>query len=138
MSDRYFAKVVKVVDKYTVVINAGADTGVRVGQNFLIVGIGEEIMDPDTNESLGPLEIVRGRARVLHVQGKISTLTSSDLEKQPDVKEIRKVSTGASNKASAFAGIFGPQETITESIKPSDPKIKSLAGVSTGDQVIQV
>jgi len=138
MSDRYFAKVVKVIDKYTLVINAGTEKGVRVGQSFLIVGIGETIVDPDTNESLGQLEIVRGRARVSHVQDRIATLASSELEKQPDVKEIKKVSTGSSAKGVGLMGIFGPQETVTESIKPTDPQIRALRGPSVGDLAIEV
>ena len=41
MAERYFAKIVKVVDKYTVVINAGTSKDVRVGKQFLVVGLGE-------------------------------------------------------------------------------------------------
>lgn len=135
MSERYFAKVVKVIDKYTIVINAGAEKGVRLGQNFLIVGVGETIIDPDTNESLGSLEIVRGKARVTHVQDRISTLASAESEKRPDVKEIKKVSTAG--RGNTLASIFGPQETVTESIKPSDPQIKEFSGVEVGDLAIE-
>jgi hypothetical protein len=135
MSDRYFAKVVKVIDKFTVVINAGMDRGVQQGKTFLIVGIGETIIDPDSNEELGALEIVRGKARVIHVQHRMATLTSAEFEKQPDTREITKVSqTGRGNTLSS---LFAPQGTVTESIKPSEPKIKQFIGIEVGDIAIE-
>ena len=91
MSDRYFAKVVLVQDKFTVVINAGSEKEVKVGKKFLIVGLGEVIVDPDTKEELERLEIVRGNAQVIHVQGKIATLHSSEYDGTADEREIRKV-----------------------------------------------
>lgn len=136
MNSRYFAKVVKVVDKFTVVINAGSDNGIKNGQTFLIVGVGEVIQDPDTGESLGALEILRGKARVVHVQERLSTLVSAELEKKPDVKEIKKVSAGG--RPTSLMGILTAQETVTESIKPSEPQIKALTDVAPGDRVIVV
>ncbi len=135
MSDRYFAKVVKVIDRFTVVINAGTSKGVQQGKAFLLVGIGESIIDPDTGESLGSLEIVRGKAKVVHVQERMATLTSADIEKQPDTREIKKVSS--TGRGGSIASIFGPQDTITESIKPSEPKLKQFSGVEVGDFAIE-
>jgi hypothetical protein len=134
MKERYFAKVVKVIDRYTIVINAGSDKGLGVGKRFLIVGLGETIVDPDTKESLGELEIVRGKARVTHVQERMATLESAEYEKQPDVKEIKKVSTGGNR---GLVNLLGPQETITESIKPTEPVPKAFAGVEAGDLAIE-
>lgn len=134
MSDRYFAKVVKIVDEYTVVLNVGSDKGLRVGKVFLIVGIGEMIRDPETGEELGQLEIVRGKAKVTHVQDKISTLASAEIERQPDIKEIKKVS---STRGSPLISIMGPQETVTESTRTGEPKVKALTGVAVGDYAIE-
>ena len=134
MAERYFAKIVKVVDKYTVVINAGTSKDVRVGKQFLVVGLGEAIIDPDTKESLGELEIVRGKGRVTHVQERMATLQTAEYEKQPDIKEIKKVSTAGKG---AIANIFGPQETITESIKPAEPVSKPFVSVQVGDLAIE-
>ena len=61
-----------------VVINRGRDHGVAIGQEFLIYVLGNEVLDPDTGESLGLLEIVHGRGRVQHVQPKMATLVSSE------------------------------------------------------------
>ncbi len=70
-------KVVKILDDYKLVINAGSEQQVSVGQRFLIYSLSDkEIIDPDTNRSLGYLEIVKGTGIVTHVQEKMSTLES--------------------------------------------------------------
>ena len=71
------ARVAGVIDNYTFVINRGTSSGVGVGDNYLVFGLGDAIMDPDSGEDLGVLEIVKGRARVLHVQERVSTLESA-------------------------------------------------------------
>lgn len=111
-----------------------SDKGIQLGKVFLVVGLGETIIDPDTKESLGELEIVRGRARVSHVQEKIATLVSAEFEKSADIKEIRTVSTAGKN---TLASLFGPQETVTESIKPAAPVPKPFVKVQISDWVIQ-
>ena len=135
MTDRYFAKVVSTRDRYTIVINAGSEKGVRVGTRFLVVGLGETIVDPDTQEELERLEIIRGKATVIHVQDKISTLKSCDYERSSDIKEIKKVS---SKGGAGIVGFLGSQDTVTESIKPGEERLKELTGVQIGDLVIEL
>jgi hypothetical protein len=132
MSARYIGKVVKVSDEFTVVINIGSEKGVVEGDKFLIVGLGEVIIDPDTQEELEQLEIIRGKASVTHVQNKISTLKSYEYEKSSDVKEITKVTGGY-----AMSAILG-QNTVTESIKPGASYLKTLEDVQIGDCVIKL
>jgi hypothetical protein len=131
--DRYYAKVVQVQDKYTVIINAGSERGLRIGSLFLIVGLGETIVDPDTNEELERLEIVRGKAEVTHVQSKIATLRSAEYERASDVKEIKKVTSRGGSITS-----FMPQDTVTELIKPGEEHIKELKGAQIGDFAIEL
>lgn len=134
MSDRYFAKVVHVQDKYTVVINAGSERGLAVGKRFLLVGLGEVIVDPDTKEELERLEVIRGSAQVTHVQAKIATLRSIEYDKEPDEKEITKVT--ARGGFAILSG--GPQDTITETTKPGEQILREFRGVQVGDLVIAV
>jgi hypothetical protein len=131
--DRYYAKVVQVQDKYTVIINAGSERGLRIGSLFLIVGLGGTIVDPDTNEELERLEIVRGKAEVTHVQSKIATLRSAEYERASDVKEIKKVTSRGGSIIS-----FMPQDTVTELIKPGEEHIKELKGAQIGDFAIEL
>ena len=76
-----FAKVIRIIDDYRVVINRGRVDGVAPGDRFLIYTIGEELFDPDTNGSLGKLEIVKGRGKATHIQEHITTIISTETER---------------------------------------------------------
>jgi hypothetical protein len=134
MSKRYFGKVVHISDKFSLVIDAGAEQDVKVGMKFLVVGLGELIKDPDTGAELEQLEIVRGRAEVVHVQAKISTLKSTEMDRQPDTREIKKVTS----RSSGIAALIGAQDVVTESITPSEPILLELRGVAVGDLVLKI
>lgn len=70
-------KIATILNDYKVVINAGAENGVRMGQRYLIYALSDdEILDPDTGKSLGYLEIVKGTGIITHVQNKMATLES--------------------------------------------------------------
>jgi len=127
MNPRYLGKVVSVVNATTVVVNIGADQGVRSGQTFVVVGLGETITDPDTGEDLEQLELVRGRVEATHVQQKISTLTSIDVQRDPDIKEIKR-------SASAALYSFGP---TTESVRVGLDRTKPLISPKVGDYIIE-
>ena len=73
-------RVVKILDDYTYVIDAGADTDEKLkkGQTCYIYNIGEEIINPFTKESLGHLEIPKAYCTVIHVQENMSTIQSVD------------------------------------------------------------
>lgn len=87
MKDIY---VVKVIDDYRVVLNAGSDDEISLGQKFLIYSVSAEpLYDPKTNESLGYLEIVKGTGKVTHVQEKICTIESCIYHKN-STKILRK------------------------------------------------
>lgn len=133
MSDRYFGKVVSVEDSFTVVINAGLNKGVEEGDEFLIVGLGKTIKDPDTDEELGQLEIVRGKGEVSHLQPKMATLQSSEIEHSPTTREIKKITN-----QNPFAIFSGTSATSTELIKPGPEKPKEFKGVKIGDMVIRL
>ena len=71
-------KIVKILDKYTYVINDGTMGGIQKGQRCYIYIMGEEVIDPSTGESLGILEIPKVYCTVIHAQDKISTIQSDD------------------------------------------------------------
>ncbi|CAN5593212.1 hypothetical protein BH11ARM2_BH11ARM2_04760 [soil metagenome] len=61
------------VDGKEVTLNAGEDTGIRSGDEFVLYKKGKEIKDPDTGEVLGVKTTRIGRVRVSDVQKKFST-----------------------------------------------------------------
>ena len=108
------AKVAVVVSPSTIVINRGSEHGVRLGQRFLIYTIGEKVVDPDTRESLGRLELVRGTGKVVHLQERMCTV-SSDM-KRPAGRTVRR--SGSSTLSLWSLGFGGdveehlPAETV--------------------------
>ena len=75
MSTTFPASVASVMNLSRVVINRGAEHGVKYGQRFAVYALSEEdIVDPVTKESLGRLEIIKGIGKVVHIQDKISIL----------------------------------------------------------------
>jgi hypothetical protein len=64
-------QVARIFSPRHVALAAGAKDGVKEDMVFIIYSLGDPIMDPSTKESLGNLEIVKGRVRVFFVQDKI-------------------------------------------------------------------
>ncbi|TAK95821.1 MAG: hypothetical protein EPO07_15045 [Verrucomicrobia bacterium] len=56
-----------------ITINRGEGSGVTVGQVWGVFAQGEELIDPDTKESLGKEEVQVGKARITAVNPKTST-----------------------------------------------------------------
>ena len=139
-NNRYFAQIVDIIDNLNVVMNAGENREVKIGNQFLIVGIGKEIFDPDTAESLGFVEIIKGNVKVVHVQEKMATLQSADLIKKPDVREITKVSKSNEGRdaLTRMLSNFSPSQTTTEIIKPQEANLKPLNNVEIGDKIILI
>lgn len=136
MNDRYAGTVVNIIDSYTIAANVGTRNNITLGMEFLIVGIGEEIFDPDTQEYLGQLEKIRGKAKIIHVQDKLSTLRSIEYTKNPDTKQITKKINKPNPALATMTSLFGESETITESIISEPPVLKELSSVKIGDKII--
>ena len=117
----FICKVASIIDNKKIVINKGSNEGIHINQMFLIYKLGDEIIDPDTKEILGQLEIVLGRGIVTHVQEKIATLTSN-IVKQGQTRVIKNPCKNA------LLNIIGGDQIITE---PGD--IEPFNEVNIGD-----
>jgi len=56
-----------------ITINRGDGTDIAVGQIWNVFAVGEELIDPDTKESLGREEILIGKAKITSILPKTST-----------------------------------------------------------------
>jgi hypothetical protein len=100
------ANVVKVINNYKLAINRGSEQGIRVGQRILVYCLSdEEITDPNTGESLGYLEIVKGTGKVIHIQEKMSTIES----------DRKKIESTKFNKSLYGASLFPSEQQVVES-----------------------
>lgn len=66
------AKVIKIIDDYKIVLNVGLNEKIITGNLFQIVeGDGVEVIDPDTGESYGTLDITKATVKVIKVYPKM-------------------------------------------------------------------
>jgi len=98
------AKVASLIDDIRIVINRGSNSGVSIGDRYLIYSIGQEILDPDTKQSLGRIEIVKGRGEVIHVQENISIIQTTE-----KVEVQRSIFSSAFEISSKPKGFIDPQ-----------------------------
>lgn len=70
MTNKIF-RVVDIPSEFDLVINAGQIDGICEGMDFDVFEYGKEIIDPETNESLGTLDIIKATVEVIHVFPKI-------------------------------------------------------------------
>lgn len=119
------AKVIKIIDSYSVVVNIGIEDSIKEGDICLIYSIGEELFDPDTKESLGALEVVKGKGKVTHVQPKISTIKSIDEKRTRSI--LRPTLGGGINL------IFGGREEET-----FETVIEPFQNIALGDFVKKI
>ena len=85
------ATVAKVIDNYKLAMNRGEQNGIREGQRMMVYHISnEDIKDPNTGESLGFLELVKGTGRVIFVQDKISIIETD--QKKTYRKSVKSIS----------------------------------------------
>jgi len=116
--DSPFAKVIKVTNDYEIVMNKGSVDDISIKDNFLIYNLGDELFDPDSNESLGQLEIVCGKAKVKHIQSRATTLISN-VVMQGGKKIVRK--------SSPFSGILGMTTEEEVDLNPATVPFKDVA-----------
>lgn len=96
MSDQIIVKVAQVYGDNTVlVLNKGAEDGIKSYHEFLIYEMGEEILDPDTKESLGRIEVIKGRGKVKHLQPRITVVESSKYDYEVETSSPKTM--GSSN-----------------------------------------
>jgi hypothetical protein len=71
VDEAFPARIVGKVGKQ-ITINRGEGLGVEVGQVWRVFALGEEMIDPDTGESLGQIEAEVGRMSITSVRSKVA------------------------------------------------------------------
>lgn len=74
MSDPLVGRIVRILDADRLIANVGLEHGAAPGDRFVVFESGEEIVDPETGDSLGCLELVKGEVIALHVQPRMVQL----------------------------------------------------------------
>jgi curli biogenesis system outer membrane secretion channel CsgG len=69
-------------------VNMGSMSGLKVGDSFEIVKVGEALVDPDTGQVLGTDETSTGQGQIVEVQDRFSIMTFTGAAQASDV--VRK------------------------------------------------
>jgi len=88
MNKEKIFKVAKVTNSDLIIINGGFLDEITENTRMLVFSLGEEIVDPDSGQSLGTLEIPKGYYKARHVQEKISTLIAENRTHQNSLMAI--------------------------------------------------
>lgn len=76
-------KVIKIINDTSLVINVGSIDSVKNGDEFEIFQPGCEVLDPETNESLGTLDYVKATVRVKNAFPKMSVCVNTQTKSEP-------------------------------------------------------
>lgn len=76
-------KVVKIISEYAIVINAGSEDSIQVGQPLEIFTPGQDVIDPETGMKLGVLDYIKARLTVKDVFPRMCICVNQEKEKIP-------------------------------------------------------
>ena len=75
-------KIAKIIDEYQVVVNAGSNDLIHDDDCLEVYEPGQEVIDPDTGESLGTLDFVKAKLRVVNVFPKMCVCENRETEQK--------------------------------------------------------
>ena len=136
-------KIIKVISSTEIVVNVGEEQ-INKSDEFLVYSLDEELFDPDTNESLGQLETIKGTVTPSHIQNKITTLKSNTTYtlKEAVVEKTTTLTSELSSLQKNLGSLWGnadKKEVTTEKIiKPAIVSIKPLSNVKVGNFIKKI
>lgn len=85
MEDLY--KVARILDNYHIVITAGEDEGIEVGDKFVVIGKTDDIIeDPTNHRTLGTLFETKATVKVVELYDSFSICENNDTEFSPIIE----------------------------------------------------
>ena len=123
-----------------ITINRGSLHNVKVGDNYKVFGVGEELIDPDTGEKLGSEQIPIGSIEVTGVEQKYSrakAIENFGIEKGAICRKhagVTKASPGLRGNI-GDTGTSGSSGTATKGANP--PSIDKLRVIVNGENPIR-
>lgn len=92
-------KIIRFLDLERFVINLGTDLGVYESMEIEVFLEGSELIDPDTNESLGTLDYIKGKYEVEY-SAKLYSICSKPVEEEKTIETnpfLRNLTSFSSN-----------------------------------------
>lgn len=121
MSEKIY-KIVDITSEYDVVINAGLNDNISDGTEFEIFVYGKEIVDPDTLESLGTLDVIKTVVEAVSVYPKMCRCRKIVMEKKQSFGLILQdfVETPTAKKLNVDYADIQPNIEIDSKLKVGD------------------
>ncbi len=148
MTEPIRGKVARVLNEREIAINVGTTQGVTVGMYFDVMdALGQDIMDPETDEVLGSIERPRVRVKVTHVQEKLSVASTyqgkrvnigGTADERYFKATIRSLTFGPFAKSLMPPNWITKYETLHKKRDTPDPLDEEDSIVKIGDPVVQV
>lgn len=138
-------KVAEILNRYTLAINRGSEDGVEVGMIFAVMGLGGEIIDPETKKPLGPRPIEKLRVKVTDVYEKFCVAETYRIVTPQSLHDL--VGGFGARAAAEIAREFGAagmppgpeRERVAGAPEPGETKPTSaVVSVKIGDMVRQM
>jgi hypothetical protein len=129
-------RIAKALSKSVVVINRGRKDGVHEGMEFDIYEEGDEVIDPDTKESLGKLEIVKGRVSVESVQESLSIAKAATRTEQRE-RWLESPLTGL-GAVHSLQELYGRRRVIENVVVPENIEIDVKEDRYSGRLIVRV
>ena len=125
-------KIIRIVDKTTVIIDLGKNQGITNDSVFSIIGSPEPVIDPFTKEELGLVSIVKAKVKAAQVHDKF-TIASTKWT-------TTRLKLAESSLAAQFRSLFEIEavdegELLVDSVDLRPWKAKSERPVKVGDTV---
>ncbi len=105
-------KVAKILDDQSLVLNVGRAHGVAQGMVFCIFASVEDVKDPDTGESLGAWEAVKGYVQATHPQEKLSVCRAYAPQKRSTEDRSAHVLSAEMIEVSMLPGSLQPKTRL--------------------------
>ena len=133
MPDRIEAKVARILTSRDLVLNKGAGDGVAPGMRFAILNRkGADVVDPDTGETLGSVELPKTFVKVVQVQHRVSV-----------ARTFRTWHKAGGSLWSLTSSMSSPPTVTVETLKTDESRAadeldESESYVKIGDAAVQV
>lgn len=132
-------KVAKILDDQTLVLNIGRAHGVNPGMVFCIFAAVDDVKDPDSGESLGAWEAVKGYVQAAHPQEKLSVCRVYTLPRREAASpEQRGAHTLSSELVAVSMMGGGPTKTRLNVDRTQLSGVPEVGPIAVGDRARSV
>ena len=104
MASEAVGRIVKIFHETLMLANIGLDHGVQFDDELALFELGEEIVEPETDESLGRLEVAKARWKAVHVQPTMTLLAPLSTD---------RTGYGSSTKPQVLSAVLAQTHTAT-------------------------